>query len=68
MLTADTITDEQIRKLRSDSIVGCYAHSWKHETQAVVDACDTALYSSAPSSAASARARCAEFLNARNGR
>ena len=67
MLTADTITDEQIRKLRSDSITGCYSHIFKPETQVVVDACDTALYSPAPSSAAAARARCAEILNARNG-
>lgn len=65
MITAETITDGQIRELRASTITGCYSHVFKPETQAIVDACDTALFSPAPSSAAAARARCAEILNAR---
>lgn len=73
MITADTITDEQIHKLRQDAL---YAKPFCDSY--IVDDCDRALglapmrYRSDASkpdatSIHSARARCAEILNARNG-
>lgn len=71
MLTADTITDEQIRELRQRAL---YAKPFCDSY--VVDDCDSALGlaptryrrdASKPDAAAirRARARCAEILNAR---
>jgi len=63
MVTADTITDEQIRELRADSIAGCYSHVFKPETQAIVSLCERAL--DADGTEMLARARIAEIINAR---
>lgn len=65
-LTADTITDEQIRGLRDESAALPTARARRDRTEI----CDIALDRFALSSAKakrSARARCAEILNARKG-
>lgn len=57
MITADTITDEQIRELREDT----------RNTGEIVMNCDIALGVHTPWRPAkeAARARCAEIINAR---
>ncbi len=68
MLTADTITDEQIRELRNTAWDQC---DTSIEAQDVAASCSVALSkprdptSPLASGRAAARARCAEILNAR---
>ena len=63
MITADTITDEQIRELRMSAMNG----------SPTAESCDIALGdlvldgSDAEVEQETARARCAEILNARSG-
>jgi hypothetical protein len=69
VITADTITDEQIRELRQTPAATCIGHRdacdcmtcvnarWDHN--AIVQLADRAAYEPF------ARARCAEILNAR---
>lgn len=78
MITADTITDEQIRELR-DSLLNEQSVLVAGDIERRVarandiDACEMALFSihtmeAWESPKAKARARCAEILNARGGK
>ena len=64
MLTADTITDKQIRELRDALVRDGFLFDASVEERAQLTVCDDALY--APTALrARARARCAEILNTR---
>ena len=71
MITADTITDEQIRELRNEAWQVCDGGDEQDvfTADAVITACSLALAKSPDAIMAStvqeARARCAEILNAR---
>jgi hypothetical protein len=71
-LTADTITDEQIRELRSMVLHDAtpFEAASDREASRILNTCDVALYGLKPDKrnarhVARARARCAEILNAR---
>lgn len=70
MITADTITDEQIEALRNEVAPMSAPRPRSERTAedlAIIDACDYALtpYPEYAAKRESARARCAEILNAR---
>ena len=65
MITADNITDEQIRELR-DWASGKREITIMHFAHAALGL-DPTANRVGPAAIASARARCAEILNARNG-
>lgn len=70
MLTADTITDEQIRELQNSVSGRAFPASGMAHTEAseIWETCNLALHGgtwSPPSPRHDARARCAEILNAR---
>jgi hypothetical protein len=73
VITADTITDEQILALR-DSVAPYATPKPRAECSAddlaVIDACDRALtpYPEYAEKRAAARIRCAEILNARSAK
>lgn len=64
MLTGDTITDEQIIKLRSDVLAGADTHE-RFEGHSVAASCSEALgeVHLHGSTRAGARDRCADYLN-----
>ena len=64
MVTAETITDAEIRALRDALVRDGFLFDASVEERAQLTVCDDALY--APTALrARARARCAELLNAR---
>ena len=66
MITADTITDEQIRELLDMPEASLYAdHDIYPDARELRQECIRALYSADASVKRKARARCAEILNAR---
>jgi hypothetical protein len=74
MLTADTITDEQIRELRAETRARLprTKHESRSEALGIIETCMLAL-NEAPLQTradvhADARARCAEILNARTAK
>jgi hypothetical protein len=71
MLTAETITDAQIRELRASVLYNCTPFESKTDEETeLLDLCEVALYAlheALGSQKYKARARCAKILNARNG-
>jgi hypothetical protein len=71
MLTADTITDEQIRELRASVLYNCTPFESKSDEETeMLDLCEAALYGLHAKTARDsvkykARARCAAILSAR---
>jgi hypothetical protein len=65
VITADTITDEQIRELRERS-VRLYLGNGDHSQWDVINLCRVALTDNRSTPHTDARARCAEILNARS--
>jgi hypothetical protein len=68
-LTAEDVTDEMVRELRASLLHDCtpFEAAEDAELNAVLHACDDALYAIASLKSA-ARTRIAEILNARRGK
>ena len=65
MVTADNITDEQIRKLRDSSMAEWrQAGDWDWRLRLTIELCDSAVSDALDHGGRYARARCAEILNA----
>ena len=65
MITADTITDEQIRELLQRALVAWSKNKLDWRACLEIALCDSAINDALDHGGRYARARCAEILNAR---